>query len=110
MPRPKPKIFLPELIDKRLPGPWSSTTVEIQDSAVDLENRVAKVPKPYTRAQRLARLHEAAHIKYSPRYWSKTMGEIINLDPKGFEEGKYDPSIVSTLAKMVEENRIDWLL
>lgn len=110
MPARKTSIMLPELADTRKPGPWKKQEVRIQDSSVNLEDRIARVPKPHTTAQRLARFHELAHIKYSPRFWSQTMANIISLDPEGFEEGKYDPSIVSTLAKMVEENRIDWLL
>lgn len=102
-----PIVFLPELIEPRVGSarPWTVTEVDIQESSVDLHNAHARVPKPHTEAQKLARKHEAGHLKYTPRDWTKRMTRIVAAaDPP------VDPNAVLVILKMLEENRIDWLL
>jgi hypothetical protein len=103
-------LFLPELVEPKA-GPWTKHEVDIQDAAVDTEHREAWVPKAHTPSQRLARLHELGHVKYSPRDWMKRI-----LRAKRAAEGrlgagqKVDLNAVEKIQKMLEENRIDWLL
>jgi hypothetical protein len=58
-------LFLPELVEPK-PGRWQKYECDIADAAVDTGQRLARVPKPHTEAQRLARLHEMTHAKHSP--------------------------------------------
>lgn len=100
--------YLPELMEPK-PGVWDIHEVDIQESAVDTQNRKAWVPKAHTPAQRLARLHEGGHVKYSPRDWQKRV--VRTLQAAQIKAGKpIDPRAVEKILKMLEENRIDWLL
>lgn len=100
-------LFLPELLEPE-PGPWSVTEVQIRDSAVDLQQRRAWVPRAHTEAQKLARRHELGHTKYSPRNWLRMAREVMALATE--EEEPIDPGVALRISKMLEENRIDWLL
>lgn len=106
--RGNPTLYLPELIDPN-PGAWTVNEVDIQDAAVDTANQEAWVPPPNTPAQRLARMHEAGHIKFSPRDWDKQV--LKALTSAQIQLGKpVDPNAVMKIQKMMEENRIDWIL
>jgi hypothetical protein len=98
------ELFLPELVSPNK-GSWEKTEVDIADSAVDTKHRKAWVPKAYTPAQKLARLHELGHVKYSPDDWDKRIVAVMAMATK-----KVDPNAVLKILKMLEENRIDWLL
>lgn len=114
MPRVKHKnngsLYLPELIEPT-PGVWEINEVDIGESAVDTQNRRAFVPKPNTPAQRLARLHEGGHVKYSPRDWDKRILTALR-GAKALDGGHrdFDPRAAEKIQKMLEENRIDWIL
>lgn len=106
-------LFLPELIEP-VAGRWQVDEVSLQDAAVDTENRYARVPQAYTTAQRLARLHEGGHIKWSPSpfqpngSWDDTIARVMaRVAAAGVAP---DYGAVVTLSKMMEENRVDWLL
>lgn len=106
--RTEPGLFLPELVEPN-PGSWEKHEVDIQDSSVDLTNRVARIPKAHTPAQRLARLHELGHVKYSPRDWEKRMLRVYRQATA--ELGKpVNSTAVDKILLMLEENRIDWIL
>ena len=105
----KKHLFLPELVEPE-PGPWDVTEVQIKDSAVNLRDRKAWVPKVYTPAQRLARMHELGHVKYTPRDWMAVVREVMAIDVGLPEDEGLDPNVVLRISKMLEENRIDWLL
>jgi hypothetical protein len=109
MPKPirQKNLFLPELVEEK-PGPWHVFETNIRESAVDLPGRKAWVPRALTRAQRLARLHELGHVKYTPRKWRETIRNALAYAEANGEE--VDPTTVLRLSKMLEENRIDWLL
>lgn len=99
--------FLPNLIDTDR-KPWTIREVEIQDSSVDLTNHKANVPRPFTESQKLARRHELGHVKYTPKDWHVEIPLVMRHGPRlGVE---LDPTICLWFSKMVEENRIDWLL
>jgi hypothetical protein len=104
MPQDNEKLFLPGLLDPK-PAPWTVSEVAIRESAVDLEHRRAWVPQAHTPAQKLARLHEGGHIKYSPRNWSRDLASVL-----AEVDDAVDPSVVVQISQMLEENRIDWLL
>lgn len=106
--RGKPELFAPELIEPN-PAPWLVEEVDIQESAVDTKNRKAWVPQAHTPAQRLARLHEGGHVKYSPRDWDKRIIGTIR-EAKAMKDCDHDPRAAEKIQKMLEENRIDWLL
>lgn len=106
-------LFLPQLIEP-VAGTWSVEEVDLQKAEVDTHNRIARVPQAYTPAQRLARLHEAGHIKYSPSPhqphgdWPDSLVRIVNcVIDAGVEP---DLNAIDRLSKMLEENRVDWLL
>ena len=100
-------LFLPELVEPQ-PGIWEKFEVDIQESAVDTKHRKAWVPKAHTSAQRLARLHELGHVKYSPRDWDKRILRVLRgAKADGIDA---DPRAAEKIQKMLEENRIDWLL
>jgi hypothetical protein len=103
-----PTLFMPELLEPE-PGPWEVNEVDIQDSAVDTKNRRAWVPKAHTPSQRLARLHEGGHVKYSPRDWEKRILRAM-AQAKAMLGKNVDPNAVEKIQKMLEENRIDWIL
>lgn len=106
-PRDTRGLFLPELVEPE-PGPWEGHEVSIQDAAVDTQNRKFWVPQAHTPSQRLARLHELGHVKYSPRDWMKRITRTMReAQTRGV---KPDPNAVEKIQKMLEENRIDWLL
>lgn len=108
MPRPTSDLFLPQLVEP-VAGAWTGQEVDIQDSAVDAQNRKFWVPKAHTPAQRLARLHELGHVKYSPRDWDRRI--VIASRLAAASIGKpVDTNAVHKIQKMLEENRIDWLL
>lgn len=106
-------LLLPEFIEPKA-GAWTIRRVDIGQSSVDTTNRVANVPEAHTPAQRLARLHELGHVKYSPSPnqpmgdWERVVRDVTNavLD-KGITPL---PGAVLKISKMLEENRIDWLL
>ena len=109
MPKRKgtPSLFAPELMEPN-PKPWTVTEVDIQESAVNTRDREAYVPKAHTPAQRLARMHEGGHVKYSPRDWDRRILRAIRINrANGID---VDPRAVEKIQKMLEENRIDWLL
>lgn len=106
-------LGFPELIEPK-PGPWSIHEVSIQESAVDTTNREAWVPEALTPAQRLARLHEWGHVKHSPSPfqptgdWPNVYMTVTNMcTARGVMP---DPNAVIRISKMLEENRIDWIL
>lgn len=106
--RNNPTLLLPELVEPN-PGPWEIDEVDVQDSRVDTKNRRAWVSKAHTPAQRLARLHELGHVKYSPRDWEKRILRAIQIGTLML--GKpVDPAAAEKIQKMLEENRIDWIL
>jgi hypothetical protein len=104
MKRTNDTLILPEFIDPEH-RPWEKHETEIRDAAVDLMNRSAYVPKAHTPAQRLARLHELGHVKWSPRNWNVVVKDVIAISDK-----PPDPAAVLHIVMMLEENRIDWLL
>ena len=106
-------LFMPELVEP-VPGPWSVEEVSIRESSVDTHHRRARVPQAHTPAQRLARLHELGHVKYSPSpfapqgSWDQQFMTVTNrVREKGVNP---DPNAIIHISKMLEENRIDWLL
>jgi hypothetical protein len=100
------KLFLPGLVEPEA-RPWTVNEVAIREAAVDLQARTAWVPRALTPAQKLARLHELGHVKYTPRNWSQHMAEALsNVD----EGADVDPAVIVQISMMLEENRIDWLL
>lgn len=106
--RNRPTLYLPELMEPN-PGPWEITEVDIQESAVDTQGRKAWVPKAHTPSQRLARLHEGGHVKYSPRDWEKRILWTIRT-AKAASGKDIDVNAAHKIQKMLEENRIDWIL
>lgn len=113
MARIRTPLIFPELVNKK-PGQWDIQEVPIQEAAVMVALRKIKVPKAHTRAQILARLHELTHVKYSPGNWTAIQGRIYAAAAQeaaaAGEECTLDPNVILALSKMVEENRIDWLL
>lgn len=102
------ELFLPNLVEPE-PGIWTGQEVDIQDSAVDTQNRKYWVPQAHTQAQRLARLHELGHVRYSPRDWPKRVSRATSAAMARI--GKpIDPRAVDKIQHMLEENRIDWIL
>jgi len=99
-------LFLPEVLDPE-PKPWENTEVEIRDSAVDLTHRQAWIPRPLTDHQKLARKHELGHVKYTPRNWMRVAKEVVVL---ASEDEPISLDAALRISKMLEENRIDWLL
>lgn len=97
-------LFLPELVDRKV-RPWTKHHVEIRDAAVNLRDAEAWVPEAWTIAQRLARLHELAHVYWTPHSYTKHIARIMTAVGKGA-----DYTACLKLTKMLEENRIDWLL
>ena len=106
--RGNPTLLMPELVEPT-PGPWEVNEVDIQESAVDTRGRKAWVPKAHTPSQRLARLHELGHVKYSPRDWDRRILGAIRVAKRDFDV-EVDPRAAEKIQKMLEENRIDWLL
>jgi hypothetical protein len=104
MARSNDELFLPALIE-RAGRSWTNIEVEVKESAVNLESRVAYVPRALTEAQKLARLHELGHVKYTPRNWIQNISAIV-----AEADDTVDPLKVLDISKMLEENRIDWLL
>jgi hypothetical protein len=107
---PKQVHFAPELIE--LQGrSWDVEEVEIIQASVDLVHAKARVPQARTPAQKLARKHEGGHVKYSPRPgrkhgdWPSSIARVME---KVGPTADYDACV--KLSKMLEENRIDWLL
>lgn len=108
MPSKPDELFLPGLVEPE-PGIWTGQEVDIQNSAVDTQNRKYWVPQAHTQAQRLARLHELGHVKYSPRDWPKRVSRAASAAMARI--GKpVDPRAVDKIQHMLEENRIDWIL
>ena len=106
-------LGFPELIEP-VPGTWTIHEVSIQDSAVDTANREAWLPEALTQAQRLARMHEWGHVRYSPSPfqptgdWPNAYLTVTNLClSRGITP---IPAAVIRISKMLEENRIDWLM
>lgn len=106
-------LLLPELVEP-VTGQWTIQRVDIGESAVDTTHRTAQVPDAYTPAQRLARLHELGHVKYSPSPfqpngdWPMVLRTVTNrAQDRGVNPR---PAAVLKISKMLEENRIDWLL
>lgn len=97
-------FFLPEAVEHGT-TPWDTTEVAIREAQVDLNNHKAWVPRAFTPAQKLARLHELGHVKYTPRNWKRQMAEVMAA-----ADERTDPSVILRISKMLEENRIDWLL
>jgi hypothetical protein len=97
-------LFLPELVDRKV-RPWKKRIVDIREASVDLKHAEANVPEAYTPAQRLARLHELAHVKWSPTNWPKIAANVAGVVGEGA-----DLTACMKISKMLEENRIDWLL
>lgn len=101
------KLFYPQLLDNR-PGPWVVHESVLDHAAVDLGGQQAWVPPALTSAQEKARLHEAYHVKVSPRDWLKVTLGIVS---EGLSQGiMVSTETVLTIVKMMEENRVDWLL
>lgn len=88
--------------------PWAIHESVLDHSAVDTGKREAWVPKPGTRAQQLARLHEWYHVKVSPRNWMKVVLRI--MEEAAEKDIMLDMKAVLHIVKMMEENRVDWLL
>lgn len=106
-------LLLPQFVEP-VAGSWTVTEVDIGQSSVDTASRSAHVPNAYTPAQRLARLHELGHVRYSPSPfqphgdWPMVFRTVTN---RAMDRGVTPlPSAVQKLSKMLEENRIDWLL
>jgi hypothetical protein len=104
-------LFFPELVEK-LGRSWTVEEVEIRNAAVNTEEAKARVPRAHTPAQQLARLHELGHVKYSPngttnksQGWMASIGRVMETVGEGAD---FDACM--KLSKMLEENRIDWLL
>jgi hypothetical protein len=98
---------LPQLLEPTS-GPWTIHESKLDHAAVDTEHREAWVPVAGTLAQQMARLHEAKHAQKSPRNWLLVVKSIVS---EGVDRGLLlDAKAVLHLAKMLEENRIDWLL
>ena len=103
-------LLLPQLVDPDR-KPWTVTEVDLVESAVDTQFKKAYVPPAYSEAQKLARIHELGHVKYSPNNWYAVLGEAMGLPtPRITPPDELDPAVVLHFLKMVEENRIDWLL
>ena len=100
-------LFLPQLIDSR-EASWSVLESALEHSGVDKVACRAWVPKPGTRAQQLARLHELYHVKVSPANWNKVTAEIISRAAE--DDLLLDAKAVLHISKMMEENRVDWML
>jgi hypothetical protein len=99
-------LFLPELVEPK-PGRWTKFECDIADAAVDTGRRVARVPKPYTEATRLARLHEMTHAKHSPREISPVVKRVMRI---GMDNGQMlREDVAQRMTRMLEENRIDWI-
>jgi hypothetical protein len=97
---------LPQLLEPT-PGPWSMEEVPLQDSKVELLHRVAHLPKPYTRAQQGARIHELLHVKHTPRDLNQRRNDILT---RGDEAGKLlNSKVVKEFLYRLEETRIDWI-
>lgn len=106
-------LLLPQFVEP-VAGAWTVTEVDIGQSSVDTTHREAHVPNAYTPAQRLARLHELGHVKYSPSPfqpsgdWHMVFRTVTN---RTMDRGITPlPNAVQKISKMLEENRIDWLL
>lgn len=102
-----PNLIYPELIDPEKRA-WVKHEIDIQESKVDTKHCTIWVPRPHTPAQKLARLHELGHVKYSPRDWDRRIVKVIRLCR--LEGVDPDVNAVEKISKMLEENRIDWLL
>ena len=106
-------LGFPEIIEP-VAGRWTINQVDIQESAVDTTGRQAWVPVARTPAQRLARMHEWGHVKHSPSPyqrsgdWPVAYMTVTNICvSRGVVP---DPQAVMRISKMLEENRVDWLL
>lgn len=97
---------LPHLLEPE-PGPWTMEEVPLQDSAMELIHRKARLPKPYTRAQQGGRVHELLHTKYTPRDLNHRRNQILL---RGDEAGKrLNSKVVQEFLYRLEETRIDWI-
>lgn len=116
-PRRKPRVknkpvssrhlFAPEIVAD-VEGPWTCIPTKLHDAKVSKESREAHIPPPYTKAQKLARLHELAHVRNSPRNWLEVRTRVLSMgDANGID---LNSQAVVKLSKMLEENRIDWWL
>lgn len=100
-------LLIPQILEE-VPGPWTIQESALDQASVDKHHRIAMIPPPYTEAQQLARLHEQYHIKQSPANWLAvaqkvwSMGADLDLN--------LDTNKILELAKMLEENRVDWRL
>ena len=102
------ELFLPQLVEDR-PASWQVEEVDLRNSSVDMVGRHARVPRAHTEAQAQARLHEMCHVKESPRDIKAHLSTIMaHASSMGLPP--IDTVIALRLAKMLEENRIDWLL
>lgn len=100
------RLAAPELAD-RLHRRWTQLEVQVRNSGVNLATAEARLPRPLTPTQRLARLHEIAHIRLSPLNWHRTVRRVLRWAEENGEE--VDPGVASRMAKMLEENRVDYL-
>lgn len=95
-------------------GAWTFEEVDIGQSSVDTTNRHARVPRAYTPAQRLARMHEWGHAKHSPSPFQPTGDWYMvfrTVTNRAMDRGTTPlPKAVQSISKMLEENRIDWIL
>lgn len=101
-------LFMPALVEP-VAGVWTGHEVDLKDAAVDTENREFWVPKAYTEAQNLAQYHELGHVKYSPRDYLERVVQVTQA-AKAWLGKPVDPNAVDRILKMLEENRVDWLL
>lgn len=104
---PSKKIMLPDLLDSQHRN-WTVREAHIRKAGVDLETAEAFVPRPLTYSARLARLHELGHVKYSPHQWRRMVTRAMSWAEANDED--IDPGIALQIAKMLEENRVDFLL
>lgn len=101
------QLLCPELIAD-VEGPWEVFQTVLDDAKISKEVRQAYVPPAYTEAQQLARMHEEMHARESPKNWLEVRTRILSMGDT--ERINLDSDAVLKIAKMVEENRIDWLL
>lgn len=99
--------FAPELVAD-VEGAWKCSVSILDKARISKEHRIAEIPPAYTQAQQLARLHELEHAAKSPRNWLKVRTTIMSMGDEG--EINLDADAVVKIAKMLEENRIDWRL
>ena len=95
----------PELLQQGEKLPWRTAESAMMEAAVNLEDRTAQVPGISTEEEALTRLHELAHVAWSPQDWLATLSQAAKTHH--IPPNSVSIDTLSRLGKMLEEVRID---